>query len=65
MSKKSDLLEGIKIGEILNTEDEKDKKYNLWVIIIAVIGIIAVVAIIAYTYKPSVLYFLFNIIIAK
>lgn len=50
MSNKMDeLLSGIKIGEIIRSNREEERKYNKWIAVIAVLGVAVLVAAVAYT----------------
>ena len=48
-SKVEDFLNAVKLGELMHTKKEEEKKANKWIIIIAFIGIVLTVGIVAYT----------------
>lgn len=48
-NKVDDFLSGVKLGELLNSKKEEERKRNTWVIVLAIIGAIVTIAIVAYT----------------
>ena len=48
-SKVEDFLNAVKLGEIMHTKQEEEKKVNKWLIIIAIVGVVLTVGIVAYT----------------
>lgn len=49
MSKVEDFLNAVKLGEIMHTKKEEEKRANKWLAVLAIIGIIVIVGIVAYT----------------
>jgi hypothetical protein len=49
MSKVEDFLNAVKLGEIMHTKKEEERRANTWLIILGIIGIIITVGIVAYT----------------
>ena len=48
-NKVEEFLNAVKLGELIHTKQEEEKKANKWLIIIAIVGIVLTVGIVAYT----------------
>ena len=49
MNRVDDLLSAVKLGELMHTKKEEERKVNKWIAIVSIIGIIIIVGIVAYT----------------
>lgn len=49
MSKVEDFLNAVKLGEIMHTKKEEERRVNKLLIVLSIIGIIVTVGIVAYT----------------
>ena len=48
-SKFEDFSNAVKLGEIMHTKQEEEKKVNKWLIVIAIVGVVLTIGIVAYT----------------
>ena len=49
MSRVDDFLNAVKLGEIMHTKKEEERKANKWIVLVAIIAIVVIVGIVAYT----------------